>query len=387
MQVRRRHPLFMHPRLRLCLWISLVAFCEAVVYGFSFPFFSLRLEQQGLSVSLIGLHAAVGTLGVLLCGRLFPRGIGRWGYHRSTALAFTAAVLVLLGVLATDNVALSFVLRLLLGISFAGVWVCTEAWINALVPDAHRGKVNAAFQALYSFGFFLGPGATYLTGFQGPLPVFFMLTMMSIGLLLLAGGRDRFAAAPGVPHGDSHHALLASARGILSVSLLIGLCETAIFALLPVYGVKQGLTTELAVSLLLAYSLGEILIALPIGWLADRMSRQRLLVACALAAASAVFLLLTVNESRAYTWSVAALAGGLVVSLHNIALIMLGERFRGAELPVVSTAFSMTYALGSAGGAAVAGAAMALLGPAGLPLLVGSSLLAFGGWMAWGRQL
>lgn len=377
----------MHPRIRLCAWISLVAFCESVVYGFSFPFFSLRLEQQGLSVSIIGLHAAAGTLGVLLCGRLFPRGIGRLGYHRSTAIAFSASVLVLLGVLATDNLALSFVLRLLLGISFAGVWVCTEAWINALVSDEHRGKVNAAFQALYSFGFFLGPSATYLTGFQGPPPVLFMLAMMGVALLLLAVGRDRFATTPGVPSVEGRHALLARARGILILSLLIGLCETAILALLPVYGVRQGLTADLAVSLLLAYSLGEILIALPIGWLADRMSRQRLLVACSLAAASAVLLLLTVNESRVYTWSVAALAGGLVVSLHNIALIVLGERFRGAELPVVSTAFSMTYALGSAGGAAVAGAAMALLGPMGLPLLVGSSLLAYGGWLAWGRQL
>jgi len=374
------------PRLRLCSWIALVAFCESVVYGFSFPYFSLRLEQQGLSVSLIGLHAAVGTLGVLLCGRLFPRVISRLGYQRSTALAFAASVLVLLGLLAHDGVALSFVLRLLLGMGFAGVWVCTEAWINHVVPDEHRGKVNAVFQALYSFGFFLGPGATWLTGLAGQAPIVFMLVTMSAGLLVLAGMRDRISAAPSTVQDANQRALLGRARGILFVSLLIGLCETAIFALLPVYGVKQGLTTELAVSLLLAYSAGEILIALPVGWLADRMSRQRLLVACAWAAATAVFLLLTISESRAYAWSIAALAGGLVVSLHNIALIMLGERFRGAELPVVSTAFSMTYALGSAGGSAIGGAAMALLGPAGLPLFIGSSLLAFGGWLAWARQ-
>jgi MFS family permease len=375
----------MHPRLQLCSWICLVAFFESVVYGFSFPYFSLRLEQQGLSVSLIGLHAAVGTLGVLLCGRLFPRVIGGCGYQRSTALAFASSVAVLLGLLAFDSVALSFVWRLLLGMCFAGVWVCTEAWINDVVPDEHRGKVNAIFQALYSFGFFLGPGATYLTGFTGAVPIGFMLAMMVAGLLVLAVMRDRIAVArAALAAGD--RALLGRARGILFVSLLIGLCETAIFALLPVYGVKQGLSTELAVSLLLAYSLGEILIALPIGWLADRVARQRLLIACALAAASAVFMLLTITESRAYAWSIAALAGGLVVSLHNIALIILGERFRGAELPIVSTAFSMTYALGSAGGSAIGGAAMALFGPAGLPLFIGSSLLLFSGWLAWARR-
>jgi MFS family permease len=387
---RNGGPLFtlsrMHPRLPLCSWIFLIAFCEAVVYGFSFPYFSLRLEQQGLSVSLIGLHAAVGTLGVLLCGRLFPRVISRYGYQRSTAIAFASSLVVLLGLLAHDGVALSFVLRLLLGMCFAGVWVCTEAWINDVVPDEHRGKVNAGFQALYSFGFFLGPGATYLTGFRGAPPIVFMLVMMSAGLLVLVCMRDRIAALPRAAHDGNDRALLGRARGILFVSLLIGLCETAIFALLPVYCVKQGLTTDLAVSLLLAYSAGEILIALPIGWLADRLSRPRLLAACAWAAGSAVFLLLTISESRAYSWSIAALAGGLVVSLHNIALIMLGERFRGAELPVVSTAFSMTYALGSASGSAIGGAAMTLLGPAGLPLFIGSSLLAFGGWLAWARR-
>jgi MFS family permease len=146
---------------RLCLFICLVAFCESVVYGFSFPYFSIRLEQQGLSVALIGLHAAVGTLGVLLCGRVFPARIVRWGYRRSTGIAFSASLAVLFGMALSDGIACSFALRFLLGICLAGVWVCTEAWLNDVVPDAQRGKVNAAFQALYSFGFFLAARRFY----------------------------------------------------------------------------------------------------------------------------------------------------------------------------------------------------------------------------------
>lgn len=371
---------------QVCLLVCAAAFCESVVYGFSFPYYSLRLEQQGVSEALIGLHAAVGTTGVLLCGRAFPRLINRMGYRKATCAAFVLAVALLALSLLLDSIAWSFAIRLLLGIAFAGIWVCTEAWINHVVSNEHRGKVNAAFQALYSLGFFLGPVATYATGFQGHLPIVFMGALMLLGLAVL--GSIRSAGRP--IHDEpaaSTAALVSSARGILAVSLLIGLAETALFALLPVYAVKQGLSTDLAVSLLIAYSAGEILIALPIGWMADRVDRRHLLTGCAFAAASAVLLLLTVDDTKLLAWSLAALAGGTVVSLHNIALILLGEQFRGANLPIVSTAFSMAYALGSAGGSAVGGLAMAWLGPAGLPLFVGMSLLAFGAWRFRPRRL
>jgi predicted MFS family arabinose efflux permease len=212
-----------------------------------------------------------------------------------------------------------------------------------------------------------------------------MLALMLAGLLLLAGTREGGAAAMAGP-ARAQVTVLRRAWGILSISLLVGLSETAIYALLPVYGVRQGLSTELAVSMVIAYSLGEIVIALPIGWVADRMNRLRLLAHCCTAAALTVFLLMTVRGGNFYAWGIAALAGGLIVSLHNIALIILGEQFRGSELPLASTAFSMSYALGSAGGSAIGGLAMALLGPPGLPLAVGSSLLAYSAYLALARR-
>lgn len=361
----------------ICLSICLVAFCESVVYGFSFPYYSLRLEQQGVSSTLIGLHAAAGTLGVLSCGRVFPWLIARLGYRDATGASFALSLGALGASLFFDSLPASFALRVLLGIGFAGIWVCTEAWLNHTVDDRHRGKVNASFQALYSLGFFLGPVATYATGFDGPAPIVFMAGLMATGVIVVRLVADGPLAA-GTGHEASPRSVIRSAHGILTVSLLIGLSETAIFALLPVYGTRQGLSTELAVSLLVAYSAGEIAIALPIGWLADRTDRDKLLTVCALVAAVAVVSLLTIGGSKAGAWAVTAVAGGLVASLHNIALILLGERYRGAALPVVSTAFSMAYALGSAGGSAAGGLAMDWMGAAGLPLFVGASLLCFG---------
>jgi hypothetical protein len=70
----------------------------------------------------------------------------------------------------------------------------------------------------------------------------------------------------------------------------------------------------------------------------------------------------------------AFVAGGLIVSLSNIASVQAGARFSQARLPLLTTALTICYALGSSSGAAVGGAAIQLLGPSGLPAAIGGVL-------------
>jgi hypothetical protein len=70
----------------------------------------------------------------------------------------------------------------------------------------------------------------------------------------------------------------------------------------------------------------------------------------------------------------AFVAGGLIVSLSNIASVQAGARFSQARLPLLTTALTICYALGSSSGAAVGGAAIQLLGPTGLPAAIGGVL-------------
>jgi len=124
--------------------------------------------------------------------------------------------------------------------------------------------------------------------------------------------------------------------------------------------------------------------ALPIGWLADIMDRRKLMIYCSILASVFVFLFTFPVKSHLGIWFISAIAGGLVVSLYNLALVLIGEKYNQIHLPVVSTAFSIFYSVGSFMGASVGGSAMGLFGFIGLPGVISSMLLIFALLMLFG---
>lgn len=354
--------------MRACGLICLFAFLESIAYGFSFPYFSVHLEQNGADAFVIGLNTSAGLLAVLMFAPLYPRLMVRCGYRNFSLYAFALAAVGSLVLLLSENIYWWCVCRFVIGSALAGLWVSTESWLNHTVNDEYRGRVNSVFQAIYSLGFFLGPSFTYLTGFSGALPIvaFAGLSFVAaVAIALLAPPKD------GAVDAEEHSAVtwqtISSAKGILLIALLTGVCETAIYALLPVYGLHRGLSTEIAVAILVAYTIGEVFVALPIGWITDRVDHAALLLVCTLLASLAVFLIALTDAYPLIVGGIAFIAGGLVVSLYNIALVQLGERYRGTLLPTIGTAFSVAYSLGSATGASVGGALMDYVGPFGLP--------------------
>src|SRR3546814_1848839 len=59
----------------------------------------------------------------------------------------------------------------------------------------------------------------------------------------------------------------------------VGLVDSAFFTFMPLYGLRVGLSHEAAITLLTAVLAGNVLLQVPLGWLADRFSRRMLLLA------------------------------------------------------------------------------------------------------------
>jgi MFS family permease len=367
--------------LRLGIYRTIVAICaagflEAILYGFSFPYFSLVLENRDASALLIGLNSTVGALAVVAIGPAVPFLIVKFGYRTFAGLCFLVSLGGLGILLVTDNIPVWFVVRTLLGFAFGSLWIVTEAWLNHVAPDEKRGRLNALFQMIYSIGFLAGPALIHLVGFAGPTPIIAMLIVAGVGILTAISAQSD---ARGVQEERVHlnWAVAWKARDLLAVAALGGMVETALYTLMPIFGLQKGLTEPMAINLLVAFSIGAISVALPLGWLADRLNRAALLRRCAIIATAGAFLLIPFGGDYIPAWALAFVMGGAIIGLYNVSLIVLGETYTGTKLPVVAAAFSMAYALGCGGGGAVGGFAMDVLGPDGLPLTVGGLLLAY----------
>lgn len=340
----------------------------------SFPLLSLVLAAHGHDATVIGVNAAAHGLGVLLAAPFFGRLIQRIGAVGAMRLGLgTAAVLLVLFPLHVDPW-VWFALRLVFGAASTVVFIVSEAAINALVEDHRRGRVLGLYGTMFAVGYASGPLIIAFIGSEGMAPFLVGTVILAAGLgptlampsidMALGGGPEAYAARRLVT-------LWRTAPLILGAGAVVALVETTQFSLLPVWGLEFGMG-ESAVALLLGvWIAGNIVLQYPVGWLADRVPRRRLLAACA---GLATLLSLGLMSQLVVTnplllWPVLLVHGGMSGGIYVLALALMGERFQGASLAGANAAFILTYEIGAMGGPPLAGLSFSLAGAPGLPLV------------------
>ena len=148
------------------------------------------------------------------------------------------------------------------------------------------------------------------------------------------------------------------------------LLEAAQFALLPVYALDRGMSEGMAAALLSIWLSGNILLQYPLGWLADRWPRRRVMAAvrCDRRASGQLAGAARRSAMPALLWPLLVLLGGVMGGLYTLSLVLVGERFRGADLTQANTAFVMTFQLGAIAGPPLRRGAHAGAGVASFPL-------------------
>ena len=361
-------------------WRNLLAACTAIsVFGFAlgmtYPLLSLLLEADGVSTNMIGINSAMMPIGILLFSPILPVLSKRFSSRVVAIAAAIITALLLLAYKAFDSLEAWFIIRLMQGMSVSTLFVLSEAWIVQYAGQAHRGKVVALYAAVLSASFGAGPALVSWIGIEGWLPFVIGATVVILSVIPLAmvqeGTEDEIeeTAVSGIFTFAAKAPILLAAVGIFAVF------DAATLAFLPLYGLKIGLNLSTAALALSALIVGNVLLQLPIGWLADRFSKQTVLKMCALI--SVIFaILLPYTGTSIWLWPVLVILGAAGYGVYTVSLADLGDRFQGNELVAGSAAFAVMWGVGALIGSISGGWAMSLFGPYGLPMLVAFSYAA-----------
>jgi MFS family permease len=363
-------------------WGLAAAIASVTVFGLSIgqgaPLLPLLLEARGTSVTLNGLNAGAAFVGVIVGPLLAPRCVRWLGIRNFMLVCFGIDIALTLALKAFDSVAAWFALRALLGLVGSSVFTTGEAWINLLAGDKGRGRIIGMYAAALSAGFGTGPLVLSLTGIQGWSPFIANAAITAVASLPLLGagnGMDNF----GQERGASPLTMFARAPFIVGVVAIFGLFEAALMALLPIWGVRIGLSVKMAAASLTAVYFGSIMLQVLIGWLSDRFSRIAALRMCAVVGLLGALLVASVTPSPWVLFCVLFVWGGIASGIYPVALSMAGDRFRATELITVNAAMVIAYGCGALIGPALGGVAMDLRSPQGLPWLFA---LVFAGLLA-----
>ena len=341
------------------------------IYGITFslytPLMSLILEARGASSTLIGALAMIASAGIIIGSFAVPR-LMRHLEGRSLLLGGVVFEIVLIfALMSTQSIVAWFVIRFLGGLVGSVLFVVTETWMIEITPREHHGRVMGFYNTTLALSFALGPLILSVTGTQGTMPF-----LVGIGLMGLSGLPVLWAGSYAPAYSDK------PGFGVVSFAFVAPLLALACFvvafmeltttSLIPIYGLRVGMTESSATLMLFFGAAGGALLQFPIGWAADHFDPRKVLVACALAGLVCAAAWPFSVGVPVLLWTTLFLWWGLFAGVYTVAMILAGQWFRGVELATAMAAFGVFWGVGAFVGPMVGGASMDLWDPYGLPL-------------------
>jgi MFS family permease len=355
-------------------WGTYFAVCSAVIsiglaLGVTMPLVSLRLEGWGYDSLAIGVMAATPAVGVLLGASIAGRLAARFGTTTLMQMCLLLGAVSVATLALVQNYAVWVALRLFIGVALTVVFILGESWINQLAVEKWRGRLVALYGTGYALSQLCGPlllaalGTSTDSGFWAG-------TALLIGGSLLLMGRTGAPAVDG--NSASGRGLSAFCRKLPAIAwavMLFAAFEAMMLTLLPIYGLRQGFTQEVALFMVSVVVVGDAALQLPIGWLADRMSRQMLFRGCGvvlLLSSLAIPILL----QTWLIWPVLVLFGASAGGLFTLSLILIGERYRDDELVQANAHVAQLWGIGCLIGPLSTGAVTQWVSGHALPLMM-----------------
>ncbi|MGG5292353.1 MFS transporter [Pseudomonas shirazensis] len=338
--------------------------------GASLPLVSLRLQDSGANTLQIGIMAAIPAAGMMLSAFLVD-ACCRYLTRRTIYLLCFSLCAVSIGLLewAFSSIWLLALLRLGLGLGMGIAIILGESWVNELCPEHNRGKIMALYATSFTGFQVLGPAMLALVGAHSPwitgvVTACYGLALLCIGLTV---PNDHVEHAEEDDKSFTLAGFFRVAPALCVAVLFFSFFDAVVLSLLPVYATSHGFAVAVAALMVTVVFAGDMLFQLPLGWLADRVERTGLHLVCGVVAMLIGIGLPWLLQMSWLLWPMLVLLGAVAGGIYTLALVLIGQRFRGRDLVTANASVGLLWGVGSLIGPLLSGAAMGAA-PHGLPM-------------------
>ncbi|MDO5757046.1 MAG: MFS transporter [Rhodobacterales bacterium] len=347
------------------------------------PLDALSGLALAFTTAQIGLLGSAHFLGFFIGCWWAPRLMGSVGHSRAFA-AFTAAgtISLIAHMLVIDPWAWAL-MRVAMGLCIAGCYTVLEAWLQAKVTNATRGRAMGVYR-LTDMGASLV--AQLLISVLEPASYvsYNLLAMLCCAALLpLTLTRAEQPKTPVAPR--LRPGLAIACSPLAAAGVVVAALSSATFRMIgPLYGKQVGLTTAQIAWFLAAFVLGGALAQLPVGWLADRYDRRYGLIGLSVAAIACCVITAWLGALSARGVMLAAFFFGITsFPIYSVAVAHANDFATADQRVELSAAMMFFYALGAIAAPLAASGLIAAFGPPAMFLMIaaGHALLVIFGIM------
>ncbi|WP_299411865.1 MFS transporter [uncultured Sulfitobacter sp.] len=301
----------------------------------------------GFTRQEIGMLGSAHFVGFFIGCWFAPRLLGSVGHSRAFA-AFTAAGSIgLIAHMMVINPYAWALMRVASGLCVAGCYTVVEAWLQAKVTNETRGRAMGTYRMVDMTGSLAAQG---IIGILAPADYISYNILAILCCAALLPITLTTASQPDTPKSPRLRPMLAYVRSPLAVAgVIVAALSSASFRMVgPIYGQELGLSAGQIAWFLSAFVIGGALAQLPIGWLADRFDRRKVLIWLSVAAIGSCGVTMSTAE-----WGVtgillsAGLFGLTTFPIYSVAAAHAHDFASSEERVELSAALMFWFAMGA----------------------------------------
>ena len=336
----------------------------------------LLMLGNGLQGTLLGVRGSIeqidsATMGYIMAGyfvgflggsRVTPLLLQRVGHVRVFAAygSMISAAFILYAAL-VDPLAW-WLLRVLVGFCFSGLYVVAESWLNYSTANDSRGKALSLYMVVQMAGMVLGQ-LLLNTGDPGGYNLFVLITVLvslSIAPILLSNNSTapRAEAAKPMPLRELVRTSPLACFGML----FLGGIYAVLYAMSPVYATIRGLSVAQTSLFISSIFIGAMLFQIPVGWLSDKMDRRILIIATTAIGAATSMTAMYFGDSIVVLITAAFVLGGACNPLYALLVAYANDYLEYEQMAAAAGGMLFINGLGAMSGPIIVGYAMSKLG-------------------------
>ncbi len=335
----------------------------------------VRGGLESIDSSTLGFVMSAYFVGFLAGSQITPLLLQRVGHVRVFAAfgSLISAAFILYGTLVHPGA--WFLLRIIVGVCFSGLYVVSESWMNANATNETRGQALSAYMVVQMIGMVVGQSLLNI-GDPSGYDLFILLTVLvSISvapILLSATPSPVYQTATPMKLKE-----LIRTSPLASIGMfLLGGIYSILYAMAPVYAVATGMTVKDVSIFVTAIFLGGVLFQYPIGWVSDRMDRRQLIIGLTALGSLAALIGSFVGPNFNGLLLIAFLLGGTSTPLYSLLVAYCNDYLEVEKMASASGGLLFLNGSGAMGGPIIAGYLMTNVGNESFFITIATLMLA-----------
>lgn len=329
-------------------WTLLFGFLMLMMgNGIQGSLIAIRAGQEEFSDITSGFVIAAYYIGMLFGGMLTQGFVERTGHVRVFgAMASVASAAILLFFIWVEPVSW-FVLRMVVGFCYTGLYIVAESWLNESVSNEFRGRLLASYWFVHYIGFSIGQLLLNVAPLDSATLFILVSVLLSSAIVPMMMS---IRPSPRIPDRISFgiRALYkVSPFGTVAVPLISG-THTAFFAMGGYFGVKAALSVGEISVMLFALIVAGAIFQWPIGYISDKVDRRSVIlyIATSVSFISALSFILFDKNTPLITITLFAIAGAISLPIYGNCVAHINDLAPKGQSVAISGRIYLLSAIG-----------------------------------------